>query len=627
MLANVYKSTLCALKLDIPKVHLWSVSTITLHWINTQPHTLKTFVAHRVAEIQTHTQISNWRHVPTCDNPDDLISRGQMPQNFLNTNLWKDGPKWLSQDERTWPQLKSHIGEIPEIRKNPGPLTLKLTVGNWNFLEKYSCLKTLKHVLAYILRFIHNLKNKSKLSGSLSESELDHSKQTILKLTQQSTYSREILDLSSGKSISSKSDLLSLNPFLDDKGILKVGGRLKNANIPEKQKHPIVLPKNHHITKLIIREEHFKNKHAGAQVTLYRVRETYWPIDGRNVVRRVIRQCATCSRAKPRSFNYIMENLPKNRLCSTRPFLHTGVDYCGPFFIKEKRHRNRKKEKVYVSIFVCFATKAVHFELVGDLTSEAFIGCSKRFFSRRGKSKTIYSDNGTNFVGTFNELTKLQNLIQSTQYDSAVQEFLAKEKIDWRFSPPRSPHFGDLWEAAVKSFKHFVRTIGGKLLTYEQLQTVLHEIEVVLNSRPLTSLSTDPNDLLPLTPGHFLIGSPITSFPQDNLRNIPACRLSCWQYAQEIKQHFWDRWQREYLNHLINRSKWKSSSHKETMKIRTMVVLKEDNNPPMFWKLLRIIELHPGQDQVTRVVTVRTSTDIYKRNVRTLSTSHRTSGR
>ena len=618
LLANLYKSTSSALKLKISKLHFWSDSTITLHWINTEPHTLKTFVAHRVAEIQTHTKISHWKHVPTCDNPADLISRGQMPHDFLNINFWKHGPKWLCQDESTWPQTKLHIDEIPETRKNNGIITFKLTVANWNLLEKYSSLKTLKHVLAFCLRFIHNLRNKSKHTGQLSQTELEHSHLTIIKLTQQSTYSEEIHDLSNGKNVNSKSDLLSLNPFLD-KGILKVGGRLENAKIPETQKHPIVLPRNHNITRLIIREEHLNKMHAGTQATLYGVREMYWPIDGRNVTRHIIRQCITCFKAKPRGVDYIMGNLPEYRLFSTRPFLHVGVDYCGPFFIKEKRHRNRNKEKTYVSIFVCFATKAVHLELVGDLTSEAFIGCLKRFFSRRGKSRTIHSDNGTNFVGASNELKKRHEFVQSMQCDPAVQRFLISEKVEWRFSPPRSPHFGGLWEAAVRSFKHhFMRTIGGKLLTYEQFQTILHEIEAILNSRPLTPLSPDPNDFLPLTPGHFLIGSTLTSFPQEDLRNIPACRLSCWQYAQQVRQHFWDRWHKEYLNHLTNRSKWKSPAKQDTFKIGALVVLREDNNPPMFWKLGRIVELHPGQDQVTRVVTVRTNTGVYKRNVRTL---------
>ena len=175
---------------------------------------------------------------------------------------------------------------------------------------------------------------------------------------------------------------------------------------------------------------------------------------------------------------------------------------------------------------------------------------------------------------------------------------------------------GGLWEASVKSFKHhLLRTVGKTLLTHEQLETYVIEIEAILNSRPLTPLSSDPNDLIPLTPGHFLIGSPLTSFPQRDLRDIPVGRLSSWEHAQQLRQHFWSRWQKEYLHQMICRSKWQSTSNQDSIKIGTLVVLKEDNLPPMDWKLGRIVETHPGQDKIVRIVTVRTNAGIYKRSV------------
>ncbi|XP_033229007.1 uncharacterized protein LOC117180627 [Belonocnema kinseyi] len=233
--------------------------------------------------------------------------------------------------------------------------------------------------------------------------------------------------------VDSKSNILKLNPFIDH-GVIKVGGRLTNANLPVSQKHPIILPKNH-------------------SKTLYGVRETFWPIDGRNTTRHIVRQCVRCCRVNPCEINYLMGNLPENR--------------CGPVFIKERRHRSRAKAETYVCVFVCFATKAVHLELASDLSSEAFLACLKRFFSRR------------------------------------------------------APHFGGLWEAAVKSFKkHFTRITGNALLTFEQLHTYVVEMKAILNSRPLTPLSSDPDDLLPLTPGDFLIGTSLMSFPQKDLRNV-----------------------------------------------------------------------------------------------------------
>ncbi|CAK9833172.1 hypothetical protein ANTRET_LOCUS9895 [Anthophora retusa] len=236
-----------------------------------------------------------------------------------------------------------------------------------------------------------------------------------------------------------------------------------------------------------------------------------------------------------------MGDLPQSRVSSSRPFHNVGVNYCGPLYIKEKRFRNRNKIKVYVAIFVCMSTKAVHLELVSDLTTEAFIACLKRLFSRRGISKTIHSDNARNFIGASKELIILHKKFQLAEHNKTVQEFLSGQGITWNFIPPRSPHFGGLWEAAVKSFKyHLVRTVGDTLLTFEQLETCIIEIEAILNSRPLTPMSPDPNDLQPLISSHFLIGGPLTSFPQMDFMDTVSNRLSAWQHAQKLRQRMAD---------------------------------------------------------------------------------------
>ena len=326
MLAKLYTTTVHSLKIQVNKIHLWSDSTLALQWINSPSYTLKTFEANRVAEIQTLTDQKSWRHVPTQFNPADLISRGQTPHEFLNLKFWQHGPEWLLQEEDSWPEFQFHKGDNPGKRKNLEIQCFKLTASNeWNLLEKYSSLRTLHNVLAYVLRYIHNLQNKDKLSGPLSDVELQLSHHTVLKLTQMSTFSKEIHSFSKGKAISRKSSLLSLNPFLH-KGIIKVGGRPSNAEIPNSQKHSIVLPRNHHITRLLIREEHIRRLHAGTQTTLYGVRENYWPINGKNVTRYIIRQCVTCFKAKPRGIDYIMGKLPENRVTPARPFLNVGID-------------------------------------------------------------------------------------------------------------------------------------------------------------------------------------------------------------------------------------------------------------------------------------------------------------
>lgn len=249
------------------------------------------------------------------------------------------------------------------------------------------------------------------------------------------------------------------------------------------------------------------------------------------------------------------------------------------------------------------STKAIHVELVGDLSTDMFLASLRRFFARRGKLKRIYSDNGTNFVGAKNELSELYGLLNS-------------ENIEWHFSPPRTPHFGGIWEAAVKSLKtHLRRTIGETLFTYEELYTYMCEVEAILNSRPLTQISNDPNDLRALTPGHFLIGSSLVTIAALDYSQTPKNRLSNSQHIQKLKADLWKRWNREYLNEINVRSKWHTGSM-NVIKLGTLVVLREDNLPPLRWSLGRVIEVHPGADGVVRVVKVKTQSGVFTRGVK-----------
>ncbi|XP_033213910.1 uncharacterized protein LOC117170976 [Belonocnema kinseyi] len=514
----------------------------------------KTFVANRVAEMQSLTQVGDWRYVPSKENPDDLLSRGVTSQQILDNLFWKHGPHWLSEQEGSWPPGQCFTGERLEKRSEAIIKMFKLTIAGYNLLEKYSSFDTLIRVMAFL-------------------AEINSSKKKILQLLQRSAFASEFEHLSENKPLDPKSSLLCLNLFLDD-GIIRVGGRSERAQTPEDQKYPIVLPKNHHVTKLIIRKEHVRKMHAGAQATLYAIREEFWPIGGRNSVRMVIRQCVSCFRAKPRGSIPLMGNLPETRICQSRPFLNAGIDYYGPFFVKEKRHTNLKRFKAYVSVFVCFATKAIHLELVCDLTTEAFLGALKRFCARRGKPNNIYSDNATNFVGGNKEIKELHKFFLSACNDQLTIRQMTNEGINWHFIPPRAPHFGGLWEASVKSFKqHLIKTVDNTLLTYDQLETYVVEIEAILNSRPISPLSNDPNDLLPLTPRHFLIRSSLSTILQANLEKIPTGRLSAWQHVQMLRQHFWRRWHREYLHQLTTRSKWQNNRTDEEIKVRSLVLL------------------------------------------------------
>lgn len=352
-LLTVVKSALSHLK--ITRHFFWSDSTITLCWIKTSPCNLKTFVANRVGEILEVTKPEEWKHVPSQDNPADLPSRGRMPKEFITDTIWHQGPQWLMQDKGTWPELEVKSVDLPELRKNNNSKAFTTTINDSNFLTRFSSFSKLIRVIAYCFRFCHNAtgKNSKKLSGQLSITEYENAHDSIIKIAQLSEFSQEIKQLTENRPINNKSKLLNLNPFVE-KGVLKVGGRLVNSNLKLNQKHPIVLPRNHFITALIVREHHKKLKHAGIQSTLYSVRETYWPLDGRNITRKLIRQCITCFRANPRSFDCTMGNLPADRINYSRPFAVLEVDYCGPFFIKEKKVPQYKEIKIVCSSFCLF---------------------------------------------------------------------------------------------------------------------------------------------------------------------------------------------------------------------------------------------------------------------------------
>ncbi|XP_044003640.1 uncharacterized protein LOC122849111 [Aphidius gifuensis] len=346
------------------------------------------------------------------------------------------------------------------------------------------------------------------------------------------------------------------------------------------------------------------------------MRQRFWVLDVRNQVRQVIRKCMTCFRFIAEAEKFKMADLPEDRVNARNVFKNVGIDYCGPFFIKEKKFRNTTKIKIYVCVFVCMSVKAVHLEVVSDLTTEGFLGALRRFIARRGTPVKIYSDNGTNFVGAKNQLKELYNLLNSDEHKHLVHNFTASHipRISWNFIPPLSPHQGGLWESTVKLFKHHLkRVVGESLFTYEVFTTFTTEVGGILNSRPLTQMSSDPNDLNVLTPAHILIGEPIRNLPEQDYTDTPTNRLSFWEHITKMKQHFWARWHIEYLHELQKRHKWAKDT--ANIKVGEIVLLVEKNAPCTSWPLGRVIEVYPGADQVVRTAVVKTANGTYTRSV------------
>lgn len=614
MLSNLisYCHKQLAKHIEIKDIFAWCDSSVALSWIQTPPYRLKTYVANRVAQIQELTPPAMWSHVPSKENPADCASRGLLPSSIKNHDLWWSGPKWLSLPSSHWPKPdKPQISEdsLPEIK--PFTLTSLVTTDQTtcDLTEKFSSWTTLVHVTAYVLRFIQKCRNKctAKHTKLLSLNELKDSTNTLCRIVQRKHFSHEISALQKQETCSSR--ISKLAPFLDNQGILRVGGRLKNASLPYDAQHPILLPKNHHIVNLIIDYYHKFYLHAGPQQIQSLVCRRFWILSARNVIRSRIHRCMTCFRSRPPQVTPFMGDLPKVRVTPSRPFNSAGCDYAGPFIVKPHRLRRIQNIKIYLCIFICMTTKAVHLETVTDLTSESFIATLTRFSSRRGLPNHIFTDCGTAFIGADRQLKRI---IEDLARTPETQRFAEQRSITFHFIPPSAPHQGGLWERAVKSAKHHLkRVIGTQTLTIEEFTTLSTRVEAMLNSRPLTQLSTDPTELNPLTPGHFLTGGPLVTPVEYDLQKTPMNRLRRWQLVQAMAQNLWSRWKLEYLHTLHQRSKW--TKKQENLQVGQLVIINDTNSPPLSWKLGRIISTSPGTDGIVRVVTIKTQTGITKR--------------
>ncbi|XP_015126353.1 uncharacterized protein LOC107047940 [Diachasma alloeum] len=334
------------------------------------------------------------------------------------------------------------------------------------------------------------------------------------------------------------------------------------------------------------------------------LRRSYWIIGGRAPVRSFILKCVECARQRGVRAQQLMGQLPSARLSPGRAFSNTGVDYAGPVSIKKWKGHGHKTQKGWLVIFVCMATSALHLEPATDYSADGFIAAYRRFVSRRGRRRNLFRDCGTNFVGADKELKRLFSAgLKEFQHLTAV---CLQDGTRWSFNPPGAPHFGGKWKAAVKSVKyHLSRTIRDTTLMFEELSTLLTQIEAVLNSRPLQGLSEDPDDVLCLTPGHFLIGEAPITLPEPSLDHLNIGRISRWQLIQQRLQYFWKQWSTGYLQQLQSISKWHHPSN--DIRIGSLVLLSDERFLPSKWPLARITALHPGKDGLSRVVTTKTA--------------------
>ena len=593
----------------------WTDSTIVLNWIEGNPRRFKTYVGNRVASIIDSVPPNNWNHIEGIENPADCASRGIFPSELVAHDLWWNGPKWLRLGIHQWPVSATIPENKPSDEANEiCSHTAAVSTGSFNILnpKRYSSYSRLLRVTAWILRFTHNCRVRTTpYSGPLSVTELGSAEVLWVSRSQLQAFRRDLESLKMDKGVSKDSNLRALHPFLDASGLLRVGGCVANSTFSYSRRHPVILHGRHELTTLIIRAEHLRLLHAGPTLVNSSLGRRYYIVGQRVAVRSITRACVTCKRISAKPHPQIMGQLPLERVTPGIIFDKVGIDYAGPVSLKLGRVRKPTIVKAYICVFVAVSVKAVHLELVSDLTSESFIACLRRFVARRGKPSSIWSDHGSNFVGASRELVEF---LEHQKSVAAIPDFCASQGIQWSFIPEQAPHFGGLWESAVKSTKsHLKRILGNVNLTFEELATVLTQVEACLNSRPLVSLPCCEDGIDVLTPGHFLVGQPLEALPDPPSSFRALTILRRWNLCQSLTRQFWRRWSADYFTSLRRFSKWHVPSR--NLKKGDIVLLQEDSLVPTRWPLGRITDTYPGKDGIVRVVTVRTASGTYRRPI------------
>ena len=442
---------------------------------------------------------------------------------------------------------------------------------------------------------------------------MENAESKIVCWLQKKTFPSEMNQLSENQdpknfvsSVAKSSPLSALDPFLDQ-GILRVGGRLRRANIPESVRYPIIIPRKGHITDLIIQHEHKQLGHVGANHVLASLRQRYWIIGGMTNVRNVIHRCVTCRRYQGPLQQQKMADLPGCRVDDTLPpFSYTGVDYFGPFVIRD----GRKYPKFYGVLFTCMVSRCVHLEIASSLDADSFLHALRRFVARRGKPKELHSDNGTNFVGSDREL---KEAIKEMDHDK-LQAKLSHLHIEWCFNPPTASHMGGSWERLIRSVRKILNGLiseHGSRLDIESFHTLLCEVEAIMNSRPLTCIN---DELEPLAPSNILTGrTKVAVPPPGNFVKDDLYLKRRWRRVQYLTNVFWSRWRNEYLLLQQKRQKWTMPSR--NLQINDIVLLKDESMERNHWPLGRVIELEKDSQEFVRAVKVKTQQSVLRRPV------------
>ena len=620
----------------------WTDSACVLGYISNESKRFHTFVANRVAAIQEVASSSQWRHVGTLQNPADDASRGLSAMALMDSSRWLRGPDFLWQPELAWPMRSPTVREVssgdPEVRRTAEVLSLLAGIQESpmnKIFERFSSWYRLTKFIAWALRYRaklrvavkqrragHAVKTVERNIVPISLDELKTAEREIIKQVQRECFQDEFAALvgidsvnpavtngehKGKRRIKKSSKIIKLDPRVMD-GLLRVGGRLANGSFQPDVKHPMILPKSHHVVTLIIRHYHHFSGHSGVEHVLSMLREKFWVVSARAAVRKSLGVCVDCKRRQARVGEQKMADLPQDRITPDKPpFTYVGVDCFGPFLIR----RGRSEVKRYGVLYTCLVVRAVHIEVSQSLDTDSFLNSFRRFVARRGAPEQMRSDNGGNFVSGESEL---RHAINNWNQEKIV-DFLLQRNVQWIFNPPAGSHYGGAWERCIRTVRKVLNAlVREQVLDDEGLATLMCEVESIVNSRPLTKVSDDARDLQPLTPNHLLLLRPGPSLPPGTFTREDLYSRRRWRQVQYLSDVFWRRWMKEYLPGLQERQRW--SRPMRNFQVGDVVLLADEKTPRGLWPLARILDVKRNKkDGLVRSVTLKTKSSVLQRPI------------
>ena len=511
----------------------------------------------------------------------------------LTQERWRNGPEFLYDPEECWPQEPTVDRSDDESEKRKVNVNVaEVAEANPDIIncEKFSKWRRLIRVTAYVLRFIKNLKarccgSKRAESKQLLPEELTEAEHYWVKKAQR--------PLHDGMK---KGEFKTLSPFIQGE-LIRVGGRVGEGLISYDQRHPVLLPQSHHISKLIVDSVH-EQGHEGVACTAAKVRQRYWILGVHRVAKSVKHRCVVCRKKEHKLESQFMAELPYLRMALfTPPFYYTSVDYFGPFHVRVGRNKTTKH---YGVIFTCLNTSAVHLDLAVDCSTMEFLQVLRRFMAIRGQPSVIVSDNGTQFVGAEKEL---RAMVEGWNKDE-LRDFCAERNTEWRFVTPSAPHQNGCAEALVKSCKIAIhKAVGSQVLTPFELLTCLTDVANLVNQRPIGRIPNDPDDGRYLSPNDILLGRASNTTPQGPFRSSQNPRHRV-EFVQKIVDSFWKCWHRDVFPLLVPRRKW--NTEKRNIRVDDVVMISDHNAVRGKWTIGRVIHVYPGSDGRIRNIKIKT---------------------